>query len=629
MLMPLLSCIARADEQTGDSPKTPPFTPTDQYEVKTIEGWRVLINPELSAEEELRNETVRELRTQLHRIVRRLPDGAVTDLRKVQIWVEREQKFPLCMCYHSIGTEWLAENGFNPDKNGGVDLGNAQNFLDWTQSQPWMVLHELAHAFHDRLPKRFKNQQIIQTYKRAMAGDKYGLVAHISGRPRDAYAANNAMEYFAEATEAFFGRNDFFPFVRTELRDYDPHAFKLMKSVWGHSDRDNYIWRVPSLPETMPWDLTALGKTPSIDWLDEKSEIRSLVYRGEPFRGKPARVFAYYATPGTLAGDTSTDVCLPAVVLVHGGGGTAFKEWVKQWAKRGYAAIAMDLAGRGAERKLLESGGPDQNDDYKFGQIDAPVSDQWSYHAVANVVSAHSLIRSFAEVDESHTAVTGISWGGYLTCIVAGIDRRFKAAVPVYGCGFLHESSVWLPRFAKMTGGQREKWVRLWDPSRYIGSANMPVFFVNGTNDFAYWPDSYAKTYELVNLDRRSYRITVNMPHGHHQGWAPKEIGLFIDHHLLGAPALPEIRDPEMSGGKVKAKVKRATELKSAELHFTTGTGQINKRQWKTVAARLDDDTILADAPPDDTTIWFFTVTDERGAVVSSKFEFVESRKAD
>ena len=598
------------------------FTPTDQYEVKKFQGWRVLVNPELNKDEKLRTATLRELRTQLYRIVRRLPGDAVVKLQRVPIWVERKQKFPLCMCYHAIGTEWLAENGLNPDKNGGVDLGNAQNFLDWTHGQPWMVLHELAHALHDRLPDRFKNRQIMQTYKRAMAADKYGVVPHISGVRRDAYAANNPMEYFAEASEAFWGRNDFFPFVRSELRDHDPHAYKLMKSVWGHSDRDNYIWRVPSLPETTPWNLKLLGKTPKFEWMDQEGEVRSLVYHGEKFRGGPSRVFAYYATPGTLAGDTYNDVCLPAVVLVHGGGGTAFKEWVQLWANRGYAAIAMDLAGHGADRKPLENGGPGQSDDYKFGQIDAPLSDQWPYHAVANVVRAHSLIRSFPEVDESRTAVTGISWGGYLTCIVSGIDRRFKAAVPVYGCGFLHDASFWLPRFASMTAEQRNKWRQLWDPSSYIGSANMPVFFVNGPNDFAYWPDSYAKTYALVGRDRRSYRITVNMPHGHHQGWRPKEIGLFIDQHLLGRPPLPVIRDPGLSGGMAVAKVAPAANLESAQLHFTTGTGQINERQWKSVDARIEGDSIVAGPPPADTTVWFFTLTDRREAVVSSRFVF-------
>ena len=140
----------------------------------------------------------------------------------------------------------------------------------------------------------------------------------------------------------------------------------------------------------------------------------------------------------------------------------------------------------------------------KFGLIDQLAQDQWTYHAVADAILAHSLLRSFKEVDARRTAVTGISWGGYLTCIVAGLDNRFKAAVPVYGCGFLHENSVWLPQFEKMTPEQRDKWVRLWDPSMYIGSAAMPVLFINGTNDFAYPLDSYAKTYGLVKASTTS-----------------------------------------------------------------------------------------------------------------------------
>ena len=111
----------------------------------------------------------------------------------------------------------------------------------------------------------------------------------------------------------------------------------------------------------------------------------------------------------------------------------------------------MDLGGCGPDRKLLPDGGPNQSDTVKFGAIDQVPENQWTYHSVANVILAHSLIRTFKEVDAKRTAVTGISWGGYLTCIIAGLDSRFKAAVPVYGCGFLHENSFWLNNFAKMT----------------------------------------------------------------------------------------------------------------------------------------------------------------------------------
>jgi hypothetical protein len=281
----------------------------------------------------------------------------------------------------------------------------------------------------------------------------------------------------------------------------------------------------------------------------------------------------------------------------------------------------MDLSGCGPGRERLTDGGPDQSDKEKFGAIDESSEDQWTYHAVANVILAHSLIRSFDEVNVSRTAVTGISWGGYLTCIVAGLDHRFKASVPVYGCGFLHDNSVWLDRFAKMTPEQKERWVRLWDPSMYIGSAKMPVFFVNGTNDFAYPLDSYSKTYGLVKSER-NFRITVKMPHGHKQGWAPKEIGLFVDQHINKGVPLATILRPKVTNRQVRAEVESKTVLTSANLHYTSGTEPINKLDWETVSARIEGRQIVAPVPPDEATIWFLTVSDVRGAIVSSQLVF-------
>ena len=383
----------------------------------------------------------------------------------------------------------------------------------------------------------------------------------------------------------------------------------------------NIIGPAKSLPSTTPWDLIALSQRPGYEWSDQESPVWSLYYKGEPYKNHPTRVFAYYASPATLEATSAGEKTFPAVVLVHGGGGTAFREWAELWAKRGYAAIAMDLAGCGPDRKRLADGGPGQSDTEKFGAIDQPSQDQWTYHAVANVILAHSLIRSFNEVDAGRTAVTGISWGGYLTCIVAGLDNRFKAAVPVYGCGFLHENSVWLGQFEKMTPQQKDRWIQLWDPSMYVGSAAMPVFFVNGTNDFAYPLDSYSKTYGLVK-DKRNFRITVNMPHGHQQGWAPKEIGLFVDQYLKGGTPLATVMKPQLTDGKIRARIKSKAALISANLHYTTGTTPINKLDWESVSARIEGNIIVSPALPDEATIWFLTVKDSREATVSSELVF-------
>ncbi|MEX2216054.1 MAG: alpha/beta fold hydrolase [Phycisphaeraceae bacterium] len=402
-------------------------------------------------------------------------------------------------------------------------------------------------------------------------------------------------------------------------------AFLLITSASFAADESAKPAKVPA---TSPWDLKALSKPPAFDWVDGKSAVRSLMYKGEPYGGKATRVFAYYASPGTLAGDESLDRNLPAVVLIHGGGGSAFAEWAQLWAQRGYAAIAMDLAGYqpiegknahdGRYRTRLEDGGPNQGDDEKFGSVDKPPGEQWPYHAVANAILAHSLIRSFKGVDPERTAVTGISWGGYLTCIVAGVDSRFKAAVPVYGCGFLHENSVWLGRFEKMSEAQRARWVELWDPSQYLPAVSMPILFVNGTNDFAYPLDSTMKSFDAVR-GLKQLCVTVKMPHGHPAGWAPKEIGLFIDQHLREGKPLPVIGYMRGKDGRTSLAYESAVKITGASLHYATDTNAINKHDWTTVEAKVGERQVTGFDPPANATAWFITLRDERGAVVSSR----------
>jgi cephalosporin-C deacetylase-like acetyl esterase len=384
----------------------------------------------------------------------------------------------------------------------------------------------------------------------------------------------------------------------------------------------NLIVPADSLPETTPWDLEELSNPPEFEW-GEGDEIRSLYYKSEPYQGKTTRVFAYYATPGSLSGDPAKDNNLPAIVLVHGGGGTAFPSWTKLWASRGYAAIAMDLGGRGPNKAVsLTDGGPGQGDEVKFGAIDQPITNQWPYHAVANVIRAHSLIRSFKEVDAEKTAITGISWGGYLTCIVAGLDHRFKAAVPIYGCGFLHDNSVWLNQFRQMTPENKSKWVQLWDPSQYVGSASMPMLLINGGNDFAYPPDSHAKTYALIRSPK-NIRIVPDLPHGHIFG-RPKAVEVFIKHHLASGIPLARISALETGNKKVTAHVDANMKLVRAEIHYTMDRlpGDPGTRQWVTKAATIARNQITADLPPENITIWFLTVEDERNTIVSSKLVF-------
>ena len=205
------------------------YDPTSVYHKQNILGWRVMVNEKLLTETNLCSRTLKLLESQLAQVTSVIPAMPLEQLRQIPFWVERSSKQFPCMCYHE-SYEWLRSHDVNPDKTGGVELSNPENFLSWTKNQPWMVLHELAHGYHKRVLGD-NHAGIKRCYERAKASGKYESVLRAGKRERH-YALNNEKEYFAEATEAYFGRNDFQPFTRDELKEFDPEMFEMVRRVW-------------------------------------------------------------------------------------------------------------------------------------------------------------------------------------------------------------------------------------------------------------------------------------------------------------------------------------------------------------------------------------------------------------
>ena len=210
----------------------PKYDPTSCYTARDIRGWTVRVHRRLLDDsKEVGNRVLDLLDAQLYDINRAVPAGPLKRLHDVPIWVELDNPGVKCMCYHP-SRDWLEEHGFNPEKAGSVEVGNAANFLDWTRIQPAMVLHELAHAYHHKV-LGWDDREIAAAYRRAVAAKSYESVLCHPSQKRRAYALNDAKEYFAELTEAWFGTNDFYPFVRPEVLQHDPEMAKLLKKIWG------------------------------------------------------------------------------------------------------------------------------------------------------------------------------------------------------------------------------------------------------------------------------------------------------------------------------------------------------------------------------------------------------------
>ncbi len=214
----------------SDSEEGEPST----YISRFIQGWTVQLNERLLTEEkELGRRVLDLLDVKLYDINRAVPEKALKALHQVSIWVDvKARQFP-CAVYHP-SPRWLEEHGFDPKKARSVHIANATNFLRWTHEQPAMVLHELAHAYHHQV-LGYDCEAIRNAYQQAKESKTYESVLRYNGEMQRAYALNNDQEYFAELSEAYFGTNDFYPFVRAEIMRHDPGGLDMLERVWGIS----------------------------------------------------------------------------------------------------------------------------------------------------------------------------------------------------------------------------------------------------------------------------------------------------------------------------------------------------------------------------------------------------------
>jgi hypothetical protein len=218
----------------GRTPTTQPADkPTSYYEKRQLRGWTLRINKDLLEESnaKLLSEVLAEMDDHFYRIERTVPAAAVTHLKKVVIWLELDNPKGRTCHYHP-SADWLKDNNYNPDKVKCVEIGTARGFLSAVKHQPCVMLHELSHAYHDQVLD-FENPKIMACYEAAKKSGTYDKVLIWNGQVGKHYAMTDQKEYFAEDTEAYFGTNDIYPFVRAELKQHDPNMYAALEDAWG------------------------------------------------------------------------------------------------------------------------------------------------------------------------------------------------------------------------------------------------------------------------------------------------------------------------------------------------------------------------------------------------------------
>jgi dipeptidyl-peptidase-4 len=202
---------------------------------RQVEGWTIAVDPQLLADEnkDVADKAFQALANHLQRVTYIVPEEQLKQLRKLPIWIDLEHPVLKSMQYHP-DRGWLIAHEHDPRLVKHVHIPQARQLYAahmWAK-HPYVVLHELAHAYHDQVLS-FDNEQVIAVFDAAKAKGIYEEVLLYTGKKVRHYGLSNHKEYFAEATEAYFGVNDFYPFVRAELKEHDPDMFALLEGIWG------------------------------------------------------------------------------------------------------------------------------------------------------------------------------------------------------------------------------------------------------------------------------------------------------------------------------------------------------------------------------------------------------------
>lgn len=200
-----------------------------------LEGWTVRVDERLMSGDgaTMGQHAIKLLNAKLVCIAVVVPEPALSKLRAVTIELDLNYGELKAMQYHP-SADWLKGKGYSESLAKCVHIPQAEDFLSPFENHrmPWVVLHELAHAYHDQVLS-FDNPRVHDAWKKFCDSGKYTSVLTSPGGTRKHYGLTDEHEFFAELTESYFGSNDFFPFVTGELKKEEPEIFKLMTELWG------------------------------------------------------------------------------------------------------------------------------------------------------------------------------------------------------------------------------------------------------------------------------------------------------------------------------------------------------------------------------------------------------------
>ena len=372
-----------------------------------------------------------------------------------------------------------------------------------------------------------------------------------------------------------------------ELRPGDP---KSIDELWADFD-----------PRSEPLEVevfkseTEDGGSLRIDWL---------YFTGQTWDGVKTRVFAYRGAP--TQGEK-----LPGILHIHGGGQTANIDWPRYWARRGFVCVSFDFCGD----TNLPNLGPEYRREHftRWGKIQAnmmqigggsqmdpsPRFNPW-HNWVRMARRSLTLLEQHPQVNPERIGIFGVSVGGTMTWMVAGIDPRVKAAVPIYGNGW---ESYRYPLDGPQDVPDRDKmlWRTLIAPEAYAPRITCPVLFLSATNDGHGKMDLTEKTLHLTKSGVKRQLYTASYDH-HIEPAEGKSLEKWMRAHLLGEggpwPETPRLSAQDGEVPLLRVEPGNPDEVSSVEVYYCLNNRVPMSRFWQPIQrVRREGGAWTAEAP--------------------------------
>jgi dienelactone hydrolase len=347
----------------------------------------------------------------------------------------------------------------------------------------------------------------------------------------------------------------------------------LLMSICGHGHAEDSLPAlkdgfVPSTVEELwagfdprkePLDVEVIK-----EWEEDGMVLKIIRYRVGIFKGQKSMMAAVYGYPKGAEN-------LPAIVQIHGGGQSAQDAFVLANAQNGYATVSIAWAGRICRFKgnnFIQNPPSESTVD----PVKSPRNSGWFLVTMATR-RAITFLEQQPEADADRIGVYGMSMGGKLTVLLAGVDDRVRVAVPA--CGGISDLSKTGRTMAPVADDQHLKRIRC------------PIIFMSPANDF------HGKVQDLPqavrDIQSPAWRI-VSSPNVNHTDRPEYAVGgmLWLEQFLKGEFSMPKTPkgtlelDTESHVPTFAVSPDRSKEIISVDVYYTED-GEANPKEkfWR------------------------------------------------